>query len=69
MLFPDRGSTYLDDSHKTVLSKMETFYANSISMNQAFWSEADTDTKFEVGDGNLWNDLYGNLPSHRKRQF
>jgi len=36
MLFPDRGSTYLDDSHKTVLSKMETFYANSISMNQAF---------------------------------
>lgn len=48
---------------------MEAFYAESITINQSFWGEADTDTRFEVGDQTLWNDLYGNLPANRKRQF
>lgn len=48
---------------------MEAFYAESITINQSFWAEADTDTRFEVGDQSLWNDLYGNLPSSRRRQF
>lgn len=48
---------------------MEAFYAESITINQSFWSEADTDTRFEAGDQTLWNDLYGNLPANRKRQF
>lgn len=48
---------------------METFYAESITINQSFWGEADTDTRFEAGDQTLWNDLYGNLPSNRKMQF
>jgi hypothetical protein len=48
---------------------METFYAQSITINQSFWGEADTDTRFESGDQTLWNDLYGNLPVNRKRQF
>lgn len=29
----------------------------------------DTDTRFEAGDQTLWNDLYGNLPANRRRQF
>ncbi len=48
---------------------MEAFYAQSITINQSFWGEADTDTRFEAGDQTLWNDLYGNLPANRKRQF
>lgn len=48
---------------------METFYAEAITINQAFWTEADTDTRFEAGDQTLWNDLYGNLPANRRRQF
>lgn len=48
---------------------MEAFYSESITINQSFWSEADTDTRFETGDQNLWNDLYGNLPVNRRRQF
>lgn len=52
-----------------MLSRMEAFYAESITINQSFWAEADTDTRFEVGDQSLWNDLYGNLPSSRRRQF
>lgn len=48
---------------------MEAFYAQSITINQSFWGEADTDTRFESGDQTLWNDLYGNLPANRKRSF
>lgn len=48
---------------------MEAFYAESITINQSFWGEADTDTRFETGDQTLWNDLYGNLPANRRRQF
>ena len=48
---------------------MEAFYAEAITINLSFWGEADTDTRFEVGDQTLWSDLYGNLPANRKRQF
>jgi len=48
---------------------MEAFYSESITINQSFWGEADTDTRFEAGDQTLWNDLYGNLPANRRRQF
>ena len=48
---------------------MESFYAESITINQSFWGEADTDTRFESGDQTLWNDLYGNLPANRRRMF
>ena len=48
---------------------MESFYAESITINQSFWGEADTDWRFFSGDQTLWNDLYGNLPANRRRQF
>lgn len=71
MLFPNLGPTYYDQpaSAKGILQRMESFYAASITINQSFWSEADTDTRFEVGDQTLWNELYGNLPSSRRKQF
>lgn len=71
MLFPNLGPTYYDQpaSAKGILQRMEAFYAASITINQSFWSEADTDTRFEVGDQTLWNELYGNLPASRRRQF
>lgn len=69
MLFPQLGPQYYDEKHPGVLAKMEAFYAESITINQSFWGEADTDTRFESGDQTLWNDLYGNLPANRRRQF
>jgi hypothetical protein len=48
---------------------MEAFYAESITINQSFWGEADTDTRFYSGDQTLWTDLYGSLPSNRRRNF
>ena len=69
MIFPNLGPEYYDERHKGLLSRMEAFYASSITINQAFWAEADQDTRFEVGDQTLWNDLYGNLPVASRRQF
>jgi len=69
MLFPQLGPQYYDEKDKSILSRMESFYAESITINQSFWSEADTDTRFYVGDQTLWSDIYGNLPANRRKQF
>lgn len=69
MLFPQLGPQYYDQKYPDVIARMEAFYAEAITINQSFWGEADTDTRFETGDQTLWNDLYGNLPANRRRQF
>jgi hypothetical protein len=69
MLFPELGPQYYTEKDRPILSRMEAFYAESITINQSFWGEADTDTRFHAGDQTLWNDLYGNLPANRRRQF
>lgn len=68
-LFPSLGPEYYDEQDRPILSKMEAFYSQAITINQAFWAEADTDVRFEAGDQTLWNDVYGNLPINRRRQF
>lgn len=69
MLFPQLGPQYYDERDKPILARMEAFYSESITINQSFWGEADTDTRFEAGDQTLWNEIYGNLPANRRRQF
>lgn len=69
MLFPQLGPPYLDESGRHILQRMEAFYAESVTINQSYWGEADTDTRFFVGDQSLWNDMYGNLPANRRKQF
>lgn len=68
-LFPQIGPQYYSEKDQGILGQMEAFYSEAISINQAFWSEADTDTRFEAGDQTLWNDLYGNVPMNHRRQF
>ncbi len=48
---------------------MEAFYAESVTINQAFWSEANNDSRFYAGDQTAINDYYGNVPANRKSQF
>ncbi len=69
MLFPQLGPSYYDEKDKGMISRMEAFYSEAISINMSFWSEADTDTRFMAGDQSLLNDMYGNLPSNNRRQF
>ena len=69
MIFPQLAPQYYDEPNKAILSRMEAFYAESISINQSFWSEADLDLRFFLNDQSVWSDLYGNLPANRRRQF
>ncbi|MGD2065724.1 MAG: hypothetical protein PVI43_00960 [Candidatus Bathyarchaeota archaeon] len=48
---------------------MEHTYREAVTLNLSYWAEADTDTRFYAGDQTLWNDLYGNLPAFRRKQF
>lgn len=68
-LFPNIGPQYYDEKHRDILKQMDTFYADSITINQSFWAEADTDTRFEVGDQTIWSDIYGNVPLQNRRYF
>lgn len=69
MLFPQLGPSYYTEKDRPVLGRMEASYAEAITILQSFWAEADTDYRFWSGDQTLWNDLYGNLPANRRRQF
>lgn len=68
---PGANSFWPEQTHddKTLKQRMEETYAQSITINQSFWSEADIDSRFKAGDQTLWNDIYGNLPAFRRRVF
>lgn len=68
-LFPNLSDSYYVDNDNNVLKLMDYTYSKYITINQSFWSEADIDNRFKVGDQTLWNDIYGNLPAFRRRQF
>ncbi len=72
MIFPNLGPSYYeneDNSDREILLRMETFYNQSLTINLAFWGEADTDYRFYAGDQTLWNDIYGNVPAAQNRAF
>lgn len=68
-LFPQLSDTYYVDNDHNLLKMMDNTYAKNITINQSFWSEADVDNRFLAGDQTLYNDIYGNLPAFRRRQF
>lgn len=68
-LFPQLSDTYYVDNDLNILKLMDYTYSKYITINQSFWSEADIDSRFKAGDQTLWNDIYGNLPAFRKRNF
>lgn len=68
-LFPQIDPAYYNDGSTSIKEMMEYYYAMAIQINQSFWSEADIDSRFKAGDQTLWNDIYGNLPAFRRRQF
>ena len=68
-LFPQIDPAYYNDGDTSIKEMMEYYYAMAIQINQSFWSEADIDSRFKAGDQTLWNDIYGNLPAFRRRQF
>ena len=66
-LFPESGM--FTNEEKSIQSQMEQSYRESITLNLSYWAEADTDTRFRAGDQTLWQELYGNIPSARRKLF
>jgi len=57
------------DVEKSILRRRDEDYNQFISQTQAFWNEARIDQRFLAGDQSLWNEIYSNIPSNRRRQF
>lgn len=68
-IFPRLDPKFYIDGDYAVQKMLNEAYAEMITINQSFWSEADIDSRFRAGDQTLWNDIYGNLPSFRRRDF
>lgn len=68
-LFPQLSENFYVDQDQDIIKLMDYTYSKNIQINQSFWSEANIDNRFKVGDQTLWNDIYGNLPAFRRRQF
>lgn len=57
------------DTEHFILKRMEETYNQYISQTQSFWNEARIDQRFLAGDQSLWNEIYSNISSNRRRQF
>lgn len=69
MIFPQLSPQYYNENRRDIIERMEAFYAESITLNQSFWVEADIDTRFWSGEVSLFQELYPNLPANRRRMF
>jgi len=63
------NESYYTEGDQSVQHMLDETYAQAITINQSFWSEADIDTRFKVGDQAMIDDYYGNLPAFRRKQF
>lgn len=69
MVFPENVYKYATGDEKEILQRMEHFYSESISHNQAYWSEANIDTQFLAGSQSFYNDLYGPAFPGKRKNF
>lgn len=68
-LFPNLGPQYYNEQDRSILTYMEKFYTDSITLNQSFWHEAAIDTAYESGDQTLWGNIYGNISTSSNHKF
>ncbi len=69
-LFPNLDTdfyAYQTDDDKDIKKRMEDSYAQSITINQSYWSEGDIDSRFRAGDQTLLEEVYAGLPAFRRR--
>lgn len=68
-LFPQISPEYYNETDRGIISHMETFYADSISINQSFWGEAEIDNRIFSGDQTGGIDLNGNSSTNRHNRL
>jgi hypothetical protein len=69
MIFPQLGSMYYDEQHKDILGRMEATYAQAVTINLSYWSDADLDFRFYSGDQTVFSSYWNNVPGTMKRTF
>jgi len=57
------------EENRDILARKESFYTSSLTVNQAFWADADLDNRFECGDQSVFFDVYGYVPITRRKPF
>ncbi len=67
--FNSANQIFYTNKDREILSRMEDFRLNSLSINQQYQAEADVDTRFYAGDQTIWNDIYGNGMAFGRRQY
>jgi len=61
-LIPDMGPNYSQNDGSDVSQRANNFYANNITMNLSYWTEATYDLRMFIGEQGLMTELYGVLP-------
>lgn len=67
-LFPELGPVYYNETDRPILSLMESRYAESITILQSFWGQADRNFRAYAGDASLWSDMFGNMAGFGNRR-
>lgn len=57
------------ENDQELLQRMGDTYNQTATINQAYWTVASIDERFYAGDQSLWNEIYSNIPTHRRKQF
>lgn len=68
-LFKDTPSDLFVSKGEDIKKRMEDFYDQSLSVNQAFWHAADIDTRFNAGDQTIFDEMYPDTPKHKRPKF
>lgn len=69
MIFPSLSPQYINDNDRSILSMMQQFYSDAITILQPYWAQADTCNRFYVGDQVSWTNLYGGPAITRRQQY
>ena len=69
MIFPALSSMYNDEKGRDILGRMEANYAQAITINLSYWTEADLDYRFYTGDQTVFSSYWNNVPAPAKRTF
>ena len=68
-IFPKNAPQFYSEKGQYIKKRMEDFYIDSSSENQAYWAEASLDSRFEAGDQNAYFELHPEIPFAFRKQF
>lgn len=68
-LYTGPGVELNEANEKILARRVEDFYLSAQPYTNTYWSEADTDVRFESGDQSVWESFYGSVPLARRKMF